>query len=184
MPDLRSKYCVFVSHCMLAQCVMANGVVKRFPGSVKPVIQFCLDHDINMMQMPCPETLCEAGGLGREPRGKKWYENNGLRETSKAIAAGQAAYMRSIEDAGFIILAIIGIDFSPACAVNYLNKGRSVYRDQGIYMEELKIALDDQGLEMDFIGVCQRWEKKMRKDLEQMMAGAAVRERHPRQRPA
>ena len=51
MTDVRSKYCVFVSHCMLAQCVMANGVVKQFPGPVKPVLQFCLDNDINIICM-------------------------------------------------------------------------------------------------------------------------------------
>ena len=82
MSDVRSKDCVFVSHCMLAQGVMANGLVKHFPGPVRPVLQFCLDHDINIIQMPCPETLCASGGLGRDPRGKKWYEQNGMRETS------------------------------------------------------------------------------------------------------
>ena len=32
MTDVRSRRCVFVSHCLLAQGVMAQGVVRNFPG--------------------------------------------------------------------------------------------------------------------------------------------------------
>ena len=176
MTDVRSKYCVFVSHCMLAQCVMANGVVKQFPGPVKPVLQFCLDNDINIMQMPCPETLCASGGLDRDPHGKKWYEENGLRETSREIAIGQVRYMRDLTDHGFVILAIIGVDFSPACAVNFLNKGRTMYRGQGIYIEELRCALEEHGLQIRLVGVCQRWHKKLERELSEMLDRLPVKE--------
>ncbi len=169
MTDVRSTSCVFVSHCMLAQCVMANGLVKRFPGPVKPVIQFCMDRDINIMQMPCPETLCAAGGLGRDPHGKGWYERNGLRETARGIARGQVAYMRQLTDAGIDVLAIIGVEFSPACAVNYLNKGRSIQKDQGIFVEELRAALERDGLDIPFVGICQRWTNKMESDLKDVI---------------
>lgn len=172
MTDVRSKLCVFVSHCLLAQGVMANGIVKRFPGPVKPVLQFCLENDLNIMQMPCPETLCASGGLGRDPHGKKWYEENGLRETSKEIATGQAEYMQDLVANGFKILAIIGVDFSPACAVNYLNKGYAVYKAQGIYVEELKQALAQKGLDFPFIGINQRWLKKLERDLDSILDGS------------
>lgn len=167
--DVRSKRCIFVSHCMLAQGIMANGVVRIFPAIVKPVIQFCLDHDINIMQMPCPETLCMSGGLGREPHGKKWYEAHGLRETSRTIAEGQAKYMTELVGHGYTILAVVGVDFSPACAVNYLNKGRSIHRDTGIYVEELKRCLAARGLDILFIGISQRWHKKMVEELEALL---------------
>jgi len=161
----RSKKCVFLSHCLLAQAVRANGLVKYFPGAVKPVVQFCLDNDINMMQMPCPETLCPAGGLGREPHGKAWYEKNGLREISRRIAREQVAYMKTLLDNGFSILAVVGMEFSPACAVSLLNKGRRIQKGQGIYVEELKAALTDAGIEIPFIGVNQRGLKKLQNDL-------------------
>lgn len=176
MTDIRSKLCVFVSHCMLAQGIMANGIVKRFPGPVKPVLQFCLENDINIMQMPCPETICASGGLGRDPHGKKWYEENGLRETSKKIAASQADYMQQLVTGGFKILAIIGVDFSPACAVNYLNKGYAVYKDQGIYIEELKQALNERKLDFPFIGINQRWLKKLERDLISILDNSSARE--------
>ena len=167
--DIRSKDCIFLAHCILAQGVMADGVVRHYPAIIKPVVQFCLDHDINIMQMPCPETLCASGGLGRAPHGKKWYEANGLREAAKPIAGGQAAYIHYLKLKGYNVLGIVGVDFSPACAVNYLNKGRSIHRDQGIYIEELKAALKELDIAVPFIAISQKWHKKMIRDLESLL---------------
>ena len=149
---------------------MAQGIVKHFPGPVRPVVEFCLEHDLNIMQMPCPESRCAAGGLNRTPRGKKWYEDNGLRETARKIAVEQADYMRAVVDQGFEIVGIIGVDFSPACAVNYLNKGRSVHKDQGIYVEELRKSLAERGLDVPFVGIHQRWQKKLKRDLDALLS--------------
>jgi hypothetical protein len=154
---------------MLAQCVMADGVAKNFPAIVRPVIEFCLCNDINVMQMPCPETMCASGGLGRAPRGKAWYDANGLRETSSSIAKGQADYIGRLIVAGVEILAVVGIDFSPACAVNYLNKGRSIVKGEGIYVEELKVELAARGLDIPFIGVAGKWQRKMLRDLNALL---------------
>lgn len=167
---LRSKKCVMLANCLLAQAVRANGLAKYYPAAVKPVVQFCLDHDINMIQMPCPETACAAGGLGREPRGKAWYEKHGLRETSRAIARPQVAYLKQLRAGGLEVLAIIGMEFSPACAVNYLNRGQRIHRDQGIFIEELKAALADEGLEIPFVGVNQRAIKKLENDLRALLS--------------
>jgi predicted secreted protein len=157
---------------MLAQCVMAEGVAKVHPAMVRPVVEFCLNNDINIVQMPCPETNCAAGGLGREPRGKVWYERNGLRDTCIEIAAGQLDYMQRLLAANIEILAIIGIDFSPACAVTYLNKGRSIVRDEGIYIEELKKGMAARGFSVPFIGVAAKWERRIERDLRALLRPA------------
>ncbi len=101
----RSKKCVFVSHCLLAQVVRAKGLVKVSPAIIKQVVQFCMDNDINVFQMPCPESLCAAGGLRREVHGKAWYEKNGLRETSSKIAKEQVNYMVELKESGFAVVA-------------------------------------------------------------------------------
>ena len=161
----RSKKCVFVSHCLLARAVVAEGLAKHAPAAVRPVVQFCLDNDINIFQMPCPEVRCPAGGLRRALRGKTWYERNGLRETSSQIAGEQASYMAELTEAGLDVLAVLGVEFSPACAVTYLNKGRAIMRAQGIYIEELRRELEARGLSVPFIGVNERWLKKLHKQL-------------------
>lgn len=170
MTDVRSRRCVFISHCLLAQGIMAQGIVKKYPAIVRPLVQFCMEHDLNILQMPCPESRCSAGGLVREPHGKQWYEKNGLRETARSIAAEQVSYMRSLADEGFEILAIIGVDLSPACAVNYLNRGSAIYRDQGIYVEELRNCLEEVQMKVPFVGVNQRWHKKLLNDLEKLVS--------------
>lgn len=175
MLDARSRKAVFVSHCMLAQCVMAKGVAKYFAGIVKPVVEFCMRNDINVLQMPCPETICASGGLGRSPHGKAWYEQNGLRATSVDIARGQADYVVKLIAAGIDVLGVVGMDFSPACAVNYLNKGRSIVKGEGIYMEELRRALAERGISLPFIGVSGKWQKKMVRDLERLLEPRASR---------
>lgn len=155
---------------MLAQCVMAEGVAKHFPGIVKPVVEFCLKHDLNIMQMPCPEAMCASGGLGRLPHGKSWYEANGLREISTRIANDQARYIESLIRAGIEVLGVIGIEFSPACAVNYLNRGRSIVKGEGIYVEELRRELSERGISIPFVGVSARWSKKLQRDLNALIA--------------
>jgi predicted secreted protein len=165
----RSKKCVFVSHCLLAQAVVAQGLAKISPAAVRPVIQFCLDNDINIFQMPCPEVLCAAGGLGRSLHGKRWYEKHGLRETSSRIAKEQVSYMAELIRAGFDVLAVIGVEFSPACAPNYLNEGKVIIKDEGIYVEELKRELMIQGIQLPFVGVNQRWTKKLERQLSEIL---------------
>lgn len=165
----RSNRCVFVSHCMLNQAVMTKGLVRGEPAIIKQVLQFCMDNDIGIVQMPCPETLCGAGGLGRERRGKKWYEEQGLRQTSERIATEQVEFMLNLIQKGVEVLAIIGIEFSPACAVNYLNRGRTILSDTGIYVEELKKAVKSKGIVIQFIGVNQRWKKKLARQLEAVL---------------
>ena len=174
MTDVRSRRCVFVSHCLLAQGVMAQGVVRNFPAVVRPVVEFCLDNEINIFQMPCPESMCPAGGLVRQPRGKKWYEENGLRETARKISEDQVRYMHSLKEQGFEILAIIGVELSPACAVNYLNRGTMIYRDEGVYVEELRRCLKNRNMKVNFIGVNQRWQRKLHRDLNSLLSTGDV----------
>ena len=168
--DQRSARFVFISHCLLAQGVRANGLAKYHSSVVKPVLQFLMDNDINIVQMPCPESRCAAGGIGRDPHGKAWYEKNGLRETSQPIARNQALYMKDLVDNGFEILAVIGMEFSPACAVTYLNRGPAIYKDKGIYIEELLREMSKLELNVPFIGINQRWHKKMERDLNELVA--------------
>lgn len=165
----RSQKCIFVSHCILAQISVAKGLAKKSPAIIKQVVQFCMDNDINIFQMPCPEIQCEAGGVDRDLHGKKWYDENGLRATSKHIAKEQVCYMNKFVSSGADILAIVGIEFSPACAPTYLNKGRSVIKGKGIYIEELVAELKLYALDIPIIGINQRWHKKAQKQLSELL---------------
>jgi predicted secreted protein len=154
---------------LLAQAVVAKGLAKNAAAMVKPVIQFCIDNNINVFQMPCPEVQCAAGGVARVLHGKGWYEKNGLRETCTQIAKEQVSYMMELMKNGFDMLAVLGIEFSPSCATTYLNKGRSVVKGKGIYIEELERELEVNELKIPFIGVNQRWTKKLLRQLDELL---------------
>ncbi len=161
----RSDKCVFVSHCTLAQTVKAQGGAK-VSSIVKEVMQFCMDNDINIMQMPCPELITPAGGFDRGPKGKKFYEAHGLRETSAKIAETQVNYMEALQRNGKEILGIIGVTFSPACSTESTN---SVYRQKGIYIEELEKELEKRGFNIPMISVHPPWKKKMSESLRSLL---------------
>lgn len=160
-----SPYCVVISHCILAQTVRAEGCATA-PASVRQVIEFCLDHEINMIQMPCPETLFPKGGLGRPGHGKKWYEAQGFREFCEPLAVSQAEYCKRLADAGKIILGLIGVEFSPACST--VDAG--VYRQTGIFINTLRTALTAVGLpQFPMISVNPKWRDKLARDLQSLL---------------
>ena len=65
---------------------------------------------------------------------------------------------------------MIGVEFSPACAVTYLNKGRSIVRNEGIFIEELRKGMAERGFEIAFIGVAAKWERRIERDLRALLA--------------
>ena len=57
-----SSKCVFVSHCVLAQTVRAEGCAKS-PAVIREVVDFLVENEINIFQMPCPELLTEEEAI-------------------------------------------------------------------------------------------------------------------------
>ncbi len=155
-----SQTCVFIAHCMLAQTVRAEGCAKA-PAAIKRVIEFLMEHEINIMQMPCPESI--AMGIEREKHGKKWYEANGFRPVCKDIALNQVNYMLALQQAGKKVIGVIGVTYSPACSFEQDNG--SVYRQEGIYGEELRAAMEKHGIDAKIISVNPDWKDKLEKDL-------------------
>lgn len=154
---------------MLAQAVVAQNRVKHDSAFVKPIVQFCLDNNINIFQMPCPELMCAEGGLGRQAHGKTWYEQHGLRQKCEVIAKEQAEYILKLQQGGLDILGIIGVEYSPACSPNYLNRGPVTIKEKGIYIEELQREIAERGLKIRFVGLNERWPRKLKKDLDALI---------------
>ena len=55
--DGRSKKVVFVAHCFLNQNSISDGTAI-YPAANKDVVDFFLNADIGIVQMPCPEFCC------------------------------------------------------------------------------------------------------------------------------
>ena len=148
----RSKKVVFVSFCILAQGFRAKGIVRVFPSIVKPVVDILKKYEINIIQLPCPEI--EFEGVIRKPCGIEKYEKNKkFLEICERNAKKVADLIKQLTCEGYKILAIVGIENSPSCGVNYVfYKGKKIKR-MGIFMEMLKNQIKKIGLNIPFVGI-------------------------------
>ena len=55
--DGRSKKVIFLAHCLLNQNAISDGTAVC-PAAFGELIQLLLDHEVGVVQMPCPELCC------------------------------------------------------------------------------------------------------------------------------
>lgn len=55
--DGRSKKVVFIAHCLLNQNSISDGTAV-YPATFKEIIDYFINADIGVIQMPCPELSC------------------------------------------------------------------------------------------------------------------------------
>lgn len=132
LKDNRSKKVVFVSHCILNENVRYLGGAFR-KGCVREVVEWCMDNDLGIVQMPCPEQKAWGGVTKRwllmvyGAKGTFLYKMRRLflplflqytkliyRQLAKTVADQINDYLVS----GYSIIGVIGIDVSPSCGVN------------------------------------------------------------------
>jgi hypothetical protein len=131
--DRRSRRVVFLSHCLLNENTRYLGGANH-RGAIESVVRACLDANLGMVQMPCPEQCAWGGVLKR-----RLLLAYGLRERAPwayvlrrpllafgllytrwryarladAVVAQAADYVSS----GFEVAGIVGVDGSPSCGV-------------------------------------------------------------------
>lgn len=149
----RSKRFAIVSFCTLAQGVRAAGIVKHFPAVVKPIVDVLVENDINIVQMPCPELYFDS--FTRQPCGKSKYDNPKNRSMCKKLAENLVSLVQIFHKNGCYIEVILGIEFSPSCAVSILTAPPPQRRiaGQGIFIEELKKVLHERHLKIPMLGI-------------------------------
>lgn len=167
----RSNRFVFVPFCTCAQGVRATGIVKKYAATIRPVMDLLIKNDINIVQMPCPELFFD--GFHRRPCGKPQYDTPGNRKVCRSVADDVVELVKMFKDNGRKIEAILGIDYSPSCAVNFI-AGRPPQRrltGKGIYIEELQAALHEVQIKVPFIGIQVYQIDKTLAELRQLIEG-------------
>lgn len=120
MKDNRSKYFVFVPFCLLAQSYQAQGLVKyEWRSSIKPFVNLLLENDINIIQMQCAESSFNSS-LIRDPKGLSKYNNDKFNNHCEKLANEVAQEIKNIITSNYQVIAILGIEQSPSCCVNYI----------------------------------------------------------------
>jgi predicted secreted protein len=139
--DERSGKIALVAHCLLNQNSRAIGLAKR-TSVINEIVEFLTLKKIGIIQMPCPE-LAYAGGL-RKPQTREQYDNIKFRGCCRKIAVELANQMHEYANCGVKLEIVLGVDGSPSCGVNEVS---------GIFMEELRLKLDECGISALFYGI-------------------------------
>jgi len=176
--DNRSKQFVLVPFCVLSQAFHAKGLVKYdWGGVVKPIVQTLMEFDVNIIQMPCMETLFMGGpskGLNREPKGMKHYDTEEFREACREKAEEVIEQIEGIFENGYEVSAILGMEYSPSCAVKVQYPPRKDQTNRGIYMQELIGMVEERGLDIPVLGINRRGIGPTIKRLEDILSRATT----------
>lgn len=154
----RSKKFVFVPFCLLAQAYQAQGIVKyEWKGTIKPIVKSLVDNDINIIQMPCAEAEFN-NSLIREPKGISKYNNNDFNKHCKDLAKTTAEQIKNILKNGYEVLAVMGIEQSPSCCVNYIYTNKGMQNRMGLFMQKLFDEVQEYNI--PFIGINRKYINK------------------------
>jgi predicted secreted protein len=139
--DRRSCEVVLVAHCILNQNSRVLGLAKK-AGAVNEVVDFLVRSGVGIIQMPCPEFT--YAGLLRQPKTREQYDNAMFRRHCRKIADEIANQIQEYVKGGVKLKLVVGVDGSPSCGVK---------ETPGIFMEELRSALDKLGVSAPFCGI-------------------------------
>ena len=121
------KKILLVSHCVLNTAAKLKqfhtGEVGQEDALRHQVVRAALDHDIQLLQLPCPELL--QYGARRWGHTCDQFDNvffrQRCREMLQPIVMQVQEYLANPEE--FKVLGILGIDGSPSCGVRYTCRG-------------------------------------------------------------
>jgi predicted secreted protein len=131
LADSRSHQVIFLSHCLLNENTRYLGGACR-AACVREVVEQCMDRELGIVQMPCPEQQAWGGVLKRTMlraygmRGTMldrlrplllwafiFYNKLVYRRQARQVAEQIHDYSRS----GFTVVGVVGVDGSPSCGV-------------------------------------------------------------------
>jgi predicted secreted protein/putative sterol carrier protein len=149
--DKRKRRVIFISHCWLnINTIFPEGAA--FPGANTTIIKALLDCDVGIIQMPCPEYHC----LGLEKYKYGEVIKDELRNGFINIAKNVISDIQDYKELGFDVVGILGMNPSPSCGVDTTkgkgtmlgtNRDTSEQKGSGIFIEELKKLLKENGLD-------------------------------------
>lgn len=141
--DQRSGRVIFLAHCLLNQNTRYLGGACR-ACCVEEIVRQCIELDLGIVQMPCPEERAWGGvmkrrflrlyGLARRrgvPRGAVAAIGVAARFLTgriyRRLARQVARQVKDYDAAGWRVVGIIGVDGSPSCGVTAtMDIGRAV----------------------------------------------------------
>lgn len=170
--DNRSEYFVFVPFCLMAQAFQAQGIVKyEWKSSIKPFMNLLIENDINIIQMPCIEASYN-NSLIRNPKGLSKYDTEEFNKHCEKLADEVASQIIEVNK-NYKVLAILGIEQSPSCCVNYIYTNKGMEKRKGLFMDKLYEKIKD--LKIPIIGINRKYINKSLNELEDIIKAKTCR---------
>ena len=167
MIDNRSDKFVLVPFCLMAQAYQAQGIVKyEWKSSIKPFMQLFLKNDINIIQMPCAEAEFN-NSLIRKPQGITKYDTKEFNEHCEVLANKVLEQIKMLIDSNYKIIAILGIEQSPSCCINYIYTNKGMEKRMGLFMEKLYDKIKSYNIPI--IGINRKYINKSLKQIEDLI---------------
>lgn len=165
----RGKELVIIAHCML-NCNSKVEGTATYTGAQKEIIKYLIAEGYGIIQLPCPEITLY--GIKRWGHVKEQFDTPYFKKHCKNIFISIKEQMMDYIKNGYDIKAIIGINGSPSCGVDYTcssvkwggeignefniqEKTNQVERvnGMGVFMEEISNQLQKQEINIKFIGI-------------------------------
>jgi len=168
--DQRSGRIVAVIECIVNQNARDRGAAT-YPAINPALVRLCLQYDVGLLQIPCPEMRCL--GLRRErPAGvtlRAALDSAAGHACCQEISRELADRFQDYSANGCQVLAILGGNpESPGCAIHHQGPpdGRQRLADHsGVLMRALQAELEQRALAIPFVAIRDYRPELLRDDL-------------------
>ena len=161
--DGRSKRVIFLAHCLLNQNAISDGTAV-YPAAFQELVQLLLDHEVGIVQMPCPELCClgldwgdvhgaERPVVEENTRIRRAMEKDGPRQKREALADLVAEQVQEYHKHGFQVLGIVGANRSPNCGVETTADFDREVEGRGAFMDAITQRLEAAGISVPMLGL-------------------------------
>lgn len=167
--DGRGGRILLVIECLLNQNARDRGAATC-PAMNRELVALCLDHDVGLLQIPCPEIRALEWGRER-PAGqsiRQALDTPTGRSSCRELALETVARAAQYREAGMQVLGVVGgNEGSPGCAVHHATESSAgpLQKRSGLLMQALREALDQCGLAIPLVPLRDADDAKLRLDL-------------------
>ena len=125
----KPRYFVIISHCLLNPGTRVHLLGKSF-GLCKKIVDYFLDKNISIIQLPCPEFT--AMGYLRNPQGRQQYDNIFFRKHCRKELESYVDMICELKNNDNTPLCYIGVQSSPTCSIYWGKHKTNKYKTESM----------------------------------------------------
>ncbi len=154
------KLAVLVPLCLIAPGIQVK-TASNYKDWRRPFLELLLAYETDIIPFKCTEVSYGglSHGLTRKSHGIDYYSSLDDYQTHcKQLAIKTEEIVSTLTISGYRFAAILGIENSPSCAVNYIYSSRGTLKRPGIFIELLKKQVVCSSL--PYVGINKRFPRK------------------------